>query len=77
MGMFWFMSRTIELAHSFSVLVSVSVFVALSTVFHSISSPDISPLSNSVLPVISVLLVLSTAYIFMKVSISPDIILCG
>ena len=34
----------------YSVLVSVSVFVALSTVFHSINSPDNSPLSHSVLP---------------------------
>ena len=38
-----------EFAHSFySVLVSVSVFMALSTVFHSMNSPDISPLSHSV-----------------------------
>ena len=33
----------------YSVLVSVSVFVALSTVFHSINSPDNCPLSHSVL----------------------------
>ena len=33
------------------VLVSVSVFMALSTVFHSINSSDNSPLSHSVLPV--------------------------
>ena len=33
------------------VLVSVSVFMALSTVFHSTNSPDNSPLSHSVLPV--------------------------
>ena len=39
-----------ELAHSFySVLVSVSVLMALSTVFHSINSPDNCPLSHSVL----------------------------
>ena len=36
----------------YSVLVSVSVFMALSTVFHSINSPDNSPLSHSVLPVL-------------------------
>ena len=36
----------------YSVLVSVSVFIALSTVFHSINSPDNSPLSHSVLPVL-------------------------
>ena len=35
-----------------SVLVSMSVFIALSTVFHSISSPDNPPLSHSVLPVL-------------------------
>ena len=33
------------------VLVSVSVLMALSTVFHSINSPDNSPFSHSVLPV--------------------------
>ena len=36
----------------YSVLVSVSVFIALSTVFHSINSRDNSPLSRSVLPVL-------------------------
>ena len=35
----------------YSVLVSVSVFMALSTVFHSINSPSNSPLCHSVLPV--------------------------
>ena len=35
-----------------SILVSVSVFMALSTVFHSINSPDNSPLSHSVLSVL-------------------------
>ena len=36
----------------YSVLVSVSVFMALSTVFHFINSPDNSPRSHSVLPVL-------------------------
>ena len=36
----------------YSVLVSISVFMALSTVFHSINSPDNSPLSHFVLPVL-------------------------
>ena len=36
----------------YSVLVSISVFMALSTVFHSRNSPDNSPLSHSVLPVL-------------------------
>ena len=36
----------------YSVLVSVSVFMALSIVFHSINSPNNSPLSHSVLPVL-------------------------
>ena len=35
-----------------SVLVSVSVFITLSTVFYSIKSPDNSPLSNFVLPIL-------------------------
>ena len=37
----------------YSVLVSVSVFMALSTAFHSIKSHDNSPFSYSVLPVFS------------------------
>ena len=42
-----------KFARSFDfVLVSVSVFMALSTVFHSINSPDNPPLSHSVLPVL-------------------------
>ena len=50
-----------------SVLVSVSVFRALSTVFHSINFPDNSSFSDSVLPVLYLLywsLVLSTVYLF-------------
>ena len=39
----------------YSVLVSISVFMALSTVFHSINSPDNSPFSHTVLPVLSLL----------------------
>ena len=57
-----------------SVLVFVFIYMALSTVFHSINSPDNSLLSHSVLPA---LLVLSTIHLFMKVPFSPDIILCG
>ena len=37
---------------AYSVLVSISVFVSLSTVFHSTNSPNHSPLSHSVLPVL-------------------------
>ena len=63
----------------YSVLVSVSVFMALSTVihFHKFSRQRyfFSPLFSSGL--ISALLVLSTIYLFMKVSFIPDIILCG
>ena len=36
----------------YCVLVSISAFMALSTVFRSINSPDSSPLSHSVLPVL-------------------------
>ena len=55
-GMLWFMSDINQpsLATPFhSVLASISVFMALSTVFHSINSPDNSPFSDSVLPVFS------------------------
>ena len=37
----------------YSVLVSVSLFMAISTVFHSINSSDNSPFSQSVLSVLS------------------------
>ena len=57
-----------------SVLLSVSVFKALSTIFHSINSPDNSMLSSGL---ISALLVLSSIYLSMKVFLSLDIILCG
>ena len=59
-----------------SVLVSVCVFTPLSTVFHSINSPDKSPLSHSVLPVVLVPRRSFQPYL-LKVSFSPDIILCG
>ena len=63
----------------YSVLLSVSVFMALSTVFHSINSPNNSLLSHSVLPVLFLLdwsFQLHTS-LFVKVSLSPDIILRG
>ena len=57
---------------------TVSGFMALSTVFHSINSPDNSPLSHSVLPVsFPPCWSFSTTYLFMKVSLSHDIILCS
>ena len=63
----------------YSVLVSVSVFVALSTVFYSINSPYSSPLSHSVLPVLFLPYGSFQVcnYLFMKVSLSPLTILCG
>ena len=61
----------------YSVLVSVSVFMALSTIFHSINSPDNSAFWLCFSRLISALLVFSTTYLFMKDSFSPDIILCG
>ena len=60
----------------YSVLVSVSVYTALSTVFYFINSPDNSPLSHSVLPVLFLPFWSFQLYLFMKVSFSPDIILC-
>ena len=77
-GMLRFMSdiNQSSLPTSYSVLVTISDFMALSTVFYSINSLDNSPHSHTVLPV---LLYLSTIklYLFIKVSFSPDIILCG
>ena len=55
-GMLWLMSDINQPslpAPCYSVLVPLSVFMALSTVFHSINSPDNSPFSHSVLPVLS------------------------
>ena len=40
----------------YPVLVSINVFMALSTAFHSINSPDNSPFSDSVLLVLSCLI---------------------
>ena len=67
-----------EIAHSFSFCsVSISVFMVLSTVFHSINSSDNSPLCFSVFPVFFLaLLVFSTMYLFTNVSHSSDLILC-
>ena len=61
----------------YSVLVSISVLMALSTVFHSIISPDNSPFCDCSCCLISALLALSTVYLFMKVSFSPDIFPSG
>ena len=58
----------------YSVLVTISVFLALSAVFQSINSPGNSPFSHCL---ISALLVLSTRYLCIKVSFSPHLILCG
>ena len=46
------LDKPIDLAHPYSALVSVSVFMTLSTVFRSMNSPDNSPLSHSVLLVL-------------------------
>ena len=40
----------------YSVLVPISVLMALSIVFHFINSPDNSPFSHPVLPVLSLLI---------------------
>ena len=73
----------------YSLLASISVFMALSAVFHSKNSPDNSLLSHTVLPDFFLphwsFLIIYTyiflyeihTYFFMKVSFSPDIILCG
>ena len=51
--MVYVLHKPTELATAFySVLVSLSVFMVLSTVFHSVNSPDNLLLSHSVLPVL-------------------------
>ena len=58
------------------VLVSISVFMALSTVFHPVNFfRQLSAFSLCSSGLSSALLVLSTIYLLMKVSVSPDIIL--
>ena len=59
----------------YSVLVSISVFMALPTVFHSIKCTDNSPLSHSVLSVFFLPYWSFQLYLFTKLSLSPDIIL--
>ena len=61
----------------YAFIVSISVLVTLSTVFHSINSPDSSPFSHSVLPVLPLPYWSFQLYLFMKVSFSPDITLSG
>ena len=53
-------------ASFYSVLVSISVLMALSTVFQSINSPDNSPFSHSVLPVLSLSLMGPLKYIYIS-----------
>ena len=61
----------------YSVLVSLSVFMALSTVFHSINYPYHSPFSYSVGRVVSALLVLSTILCLYESLLQPYIIPSG
>ena len=79
-GMLWFMSDINQPSLPtplHSVLVSLSVSMALSTVFHFINSLDNSPVSHSVLPVLSLSYWSFQLCIFMKVSFSPNIISSG
>ena len=78
LGMLQFMSL-IEVAHSF--LSCSHVYFHLYGPFNCISlhkfSPQLYAFSLCAFSLISALLVLSTVYLFKKVSLSPDIILCG
>ena len=53
----------------YSVLVSIPVFMTLSTAFHSIDSPDNSPLSHAVLSVLFLLIGPFSYIFFVKVSL--------
>ena len=80
-GMLWFMSDISQPSLPtpfYSVLVSTSVFKALSTVFHSMNFPN-SPFSHSVLQVLCLpYWSLSIIwYLLMKVSFNPDIVPSG
>ena len=60
----------------YSVLLSVAIFMALSTVsFHKFFR-QLSAFSLFSFGLISAILVLSTMHLFMKVSLSPNGILC-
>ena len=63
----------------YSILVSIFVFMARLAVFHSTKSPHNSLFSYSVLPVLFLPYWSFQLYVslFMKVSLIPDIILCG
>ena len=56
---------------------SVSVFMALSTAFHSMNPPDNSLLSHSILSLLFLPYWFCQLYILMKVFSCPDIIFCG
>ena len=77
-------NRSSLLAPFYSAPVSIFLFMALSTVFHSKNSPkmsqkffSLSSFSLCSFGLISALLVISAIYLFIKVSFNPDIILCG
>ena len=68
-GTLWFMSDINQPSLPtpfYSVLASIPVFMAFSTVFHSINSPNNCPFSDCSSGLISALLVLSTLCLFMK-----------
>ena len=74
----------LQLYHARQVLTGAMLTVlcktmgtAFSTVFQTTNFPLNSPLSHCPSGLISALLVLSTMSLFTKVSLSPDIILCG
>ena len=60
----------------YSILVSFSVFMALSTVFHSLNSPNNSPPSHSVLPVLLLPYWSFQLYISYESFPQPYIMLC-
>ena len=81
LGMLWFMFFDINQLSLptlfYSIHVSVSIFMALSTVFHSINPPDNSLLSHSILSLLFLPYWFCQLYILMKVFSCPDIIFCG
>ena len=80
-GMLWFMSQTWTNRACPLLLLCFCVHFSLYGPFTCISfhkfSPQLSVFSFCSFGLISAVLVLSTIYLFEKVSLSPDIILCG
>ena len=78
-GLLWFMflSRACPLPFISFLCVCFCLYGLLNCILFHKFSGQLSAFSLCSSGLISALLVLSTIYLFMKVSLSPDLILCG